>query len=1107
MIKILHKLIKKKILVNLVVFLILLGGLVMATRINREAYPEVNFDMVSIKTIYPGGSPDEMEMLISIPIEKKLREVDGIDKVRTYNIENVSVVVVYLVDHLSNRAGVVQDIKDKVELVDNLPDKAQKPIVEEIKLDKTNAINIAIYGKQAGVSYREIREAADDLEDFLYEIDGVAEVEDFGYYDREYLVEVNPDALKRNRLGINNVIDTLGGRNIDFPGGTLKIGDSEFVLRTKGQFRNAEEVKKTVILANDMGYATRIGDVAKVTDTFKEPTVLERFNGRKAVVFTVWKKRSADEIKLVDRIRRELKQYKPPHSENVTLQIFSDTSRFTRERISSVITNAITGFILLALILMLLLGPRLSTIVTTSIPIAFMTAFFSMKMGNITLNVVSLFGMIMVLGMIVDFGIVVTENSHRYMERGLSRIAAIEQGVAEVFWPVTVTLLCICAAFAPLLFLTGIIGKFVKAIPIVLMMCLAASWFIAMFIMPTHLDMFASGALHSKANGRKKESENGDDDPEYEKGAFGRVQRKYKKLLKAALNHRYLTLGILILMLIGSLFLVGVVGFVFTPGGGAEELEIKVKFSQETNLDANLREMRKMEEIVMKLPKKELDALHDRVGIEASDIIDPKPGEGTHKSTMLIYLTPEGQRDRTANPILAQLRREIIAAQKEGKLSPDMRFEFKIKEHGPPIGKPVNVEIRGKDFDVLKKIAHEYMAYLKTVGGVTDITLDLEEGKKEFRYSVNEVMTARTKISALDVAQSLNASFQGAVATSVREGKEDIGVRVRFPESARKKTESLDDVMIANKYGGLIPLDKVTSVNKQPGYTQINRLNYQRIVQVQGEVNTAKVTSMEVNNLLQRKFADIEKRYPGYRVTYGGEQEDTDKSMGEMGILFLFAILIIYIILAVFFDSLMVPLVVMSAIPFSLVGVVLTLFVHGQPLSFMGTLGIFSLAGVIVSNTLVLVQFINNMRDTGLPLKEALLEAGVIRLRPVILTSGTTVLGLFPTIYGLGGMDYFVAPLALAFGYGLIFATFITLILIPSFYHIAEDIMGFFSRLLEPLGIRMSRQIYYPRDKTEIVDDSEGTVYDATPKIIEEAEETDHGDKKEEKRGKKKKGR
>ena len=278
-------------------------------------------------------------------------------------------------------------------------------------------------------------------------------------------------------------------------------------------------------------------------------------------------------------------------------------------------------------------------------------------------------------------------------------------------------------------------------------------------------------------------------------------------------------------------------------------------------------------------------------------------------------------------------------------------------------------------------------------------------------------------------------------------------------------------------------------------------------MQVQGEVNTAKVTSMEVNNLLQRKFADIEKRYPGYRVTYGGEQEDTDKSMGEMGILFLFAILIIYIILAVFFDSLMVPLVVMSAIPFSLVGVVLTLFVHGQPLSFMGTLGIFSLAGVIVSNTLVLVQFINNMRDTGLPLKEALLEAGVIRLRPVILTSGTTVLGLFPTIYGLGGMDYFVAPLALAFGYGLIFATFITLILIPSFYHIAEDIMGFFSRLLEPLGIRMSRQIYYPRDKTEIVDDSEGTVYDATPKIIEEAEETDHGDKKEEKRGKKKKGR
>ena len=317
--------------------------------------------------------------------------------------------------------------------------------------------------------------------------------------------------------------------------------------------------------------------------------------------------------------------------------------------------------------------------------------------------------------------------------------------------------------------------------------------------------------------------------------------------------------------------------------------------------------------------------------------------------------------------------------------------------------------------------------------------MDLEEGKLEYRYSVNEVMAAQTGVSVADVAIALNASFEGAIATTVNQEEEEIDVRVRFPEIARKRMNSLNDVMIANRNGGLIPLSKVTNVDKKPGYTQINRLDYKRLVQVQAEVDLKKITSIEANKLLMKKFTDIEKRYPGYHVAYGGEQEETNESMGEMGSLFMFALLVIYIVLAVYMGSLILPLVVMIAIPFALVGVILALFTHGQPLSFMGTLGFFSLAGVIVSNTLVLVEFINNLRNEGLGLKDALLEGGVIRLRPVILTTGTTVLGLIPSIYGLslmggGDKDHFVSPLALTFGYGLIFATFITLVLIPCFY-------------------------------------------------------------------------
>ncbi|MBW1849362.1 MAG: efflux RND transporter permease subunit, partial [Deltaproteobacteria bacterium] len=845
--------------------------------------------------------------------------------------------------------------------------------------------------------------------DFLYDINGVAEVEDFGYYDKEFLVEVFPESQQKYRIGMNTILNTLKNRNLDLPGGALRIDDKEYILRTKGQYQNTEEIKNTVVMANDAGFVTRIQDVADVLDTFEEADVLERFNGHKAVVFTVWKKRSSDEIVLVDKIKKELSDYKVANSENVMIKTFNDTSRYTRNRLSSVQTNALTGFFLLAFILFLLLGPRVSAIVTFSIPIAFMTAFFAMKIGDITFNVISLFGMIMVLGMIVDFGIVVAENSHRYMQTGMNKAGAIEKGVAEVFWPVTMTLLCICAAFAPLLLISGILGKFIKGIPIVLIICLCASWFIAMFIMPMYLNIF------SKENDKDTtQTSLGDTNKYFEKGKFGTIQKKYRNFLILSLKHRYITLGFLIVLLFFALFLAKVVGFVFIPGGGAEELQIKIKFPQETNLNANLREIRKIEKLILQLPEKELAALHCTVGSEASSGLDPKPGEGTHKSTVMIYLTPEDDRERLAPLILDQLRREILSAQKQGHISGLMKFEFTEQKHGPPVGKPVNVEIRGKDFATLKKISYEYMDYLKTIKGVRDITFDLEEGKEEYRYRPDEVMAARTGVSVMEVAQALNASFEGAVATSVRQGKEDIDIRVRFPEAARADIQSLNDVMISNGSGGLIPLDRVMHVDKQPGYTQINRLNYKRIVQVQAEVDTDVITSIEVNRKLARKFKDIENQYNGYSISYGGEQEETGKRMGEMGVLFLFAILVIYIMLAVYFNSLIIPVVVMSAIPFSLVGVMLALWAHGQPLSFMSTLGLFSLAGVIVINTLVLVQFINYMRDEQLPLKDALIKAGVLRLRPVILTSGTTVLGLFPTIYGLAGKDYFVAPLALS---------------------------------------------------------------------------------------------
>lgn len=775
--KIISFLIRKKLLVNLVVILIMAAGMVTIMNLNREAIPEVNFDMVTVTTIYPGAAPDELESLVTIPIEKKLREVDGLDKVRSYNIENVSVIVIYVEDTASDKSQVVQDIKDAVESVSDLPANAETPVVEEIKTDKTQAIEFALHGKNGEVPYRKLRESADKLEDFLLEIDGVAEVELFGFYDREYIVEVDPIKLKFYRMGINKVINSLKMRNIDLPGGSIKVGKNEYVLRTKGQYQNAEEVRNTVLMSNDAGFVTRVRDIAKVKDAYEEADIHERFNGRKAIALCVWKKRSADEITLVTNVRKALAEYKLVHHKDVQLTVYSDYSRYTRNSIDSVVSNAITGFILLALILLVLLGFRISLIVAVSIPLSFMVAFMGMGMGDLTINVISLFGMIMVLGMIVDFSIVVADNSHRYMEMGHRRFDAIKKGVLEVIAPLTVTLLCISAAFTPLLLLSGIMGKFLKAIPVVIIICLAASWIIAMFVLPTFLDMFTKDTC-------SEDGECVDDQAEViDEGLFGKVQRGYKALLETSMNHRYITLGILVAMFVGAMWLSGIVGFVFMTGGGEEQLKVKLKLPMGTNLNTTLGEMKKLERILLKIPKDELNGIRGSVGDETSDGLDPKPGEGTHKATYNIYLIPEKDRKRTAYEIDEEMRTWVRDAQEKGILRRDMQILFSVQENGPPVGRPINIEIRGEDFSVMEKIAAEYIKVLKGMDGVRDIDLDYEKGKQEYRYIIKEVMAAQTGVSVYDVAVSLNASYQGAVATNVKEGDEDIDIRVRFPKA------------------------------------------------------------------------------------------------------------------------------------------------------------------------------------------------------------------------------------------------------------------------------------------------------------------------------------
>ncbi|MFW5807897.1 MAG: efflux RND transporter permease subunit, partial [Spirochaetota bacterium] len=690
-----------------------------------------------------------------------------------------------------------------------------------------------------------------------------------------------------------------------------------------------------------------------------------------------------------------------------------------------------------------------------TIPLVFMVAFVGMRAFGVNLNVISLFGMIMVLGMIVDFGIVVSENAHRYTELGCNKHDSVVKGISEVALPVTVTFICIAAAFSPLMVLTGLMGKFIFNIPFVIIISLTASWIVALFFMPNFLRMFLP--MPRNVDETCEELPGGE---HMERGFTGRLQRAYIKLIRFSLRFRYATVGILFLLLVGSLMMVPVVGFVFMPGGGEEQITIKTFLPVETTLEANKAEMKKLEKVLLNLPEEELENVYTRVGIEETGGIDPRPGDGTHKSTIKMYLTPDNERKRTAYEIEKQLRADIQKAHDDGILRSDLKVVISTREQGPEVGKPINVEIRGDDFGKLTTIAREYMDYLNEVNGVYDITMDLEEGKEELRYRIKDEMAARTGVTVAQIGNVLNSSYEGTDATNVKIGDEEIDIRVRFDERYRTQRDSLNDVMISNNVGGLIPLESVTDLERVPGYSGIYRLDYKRVVQVQANVDAEVTTSVEINRMLAQQFQDISDRYPGYDVSYGGEHEQTNESLAELGDLFIIALFFIYIVLAVFFQSMLVPVVVMIAIPFALVGVVFGVYTHGEPLSFMSTLALFSLAGVLVSNTVTLVEFIHIKRRDGLGLADALTNAGMLRLRPIILTTGTTVLGLIPTVYGFGDKNHMVAPLALAFAYGLIFATVITLVLVPCFYHIAEDGKKLTSKILSFFGIHMKGELY-----------------------------------------------
>lgn len=1012
--------------VNLVSVIIIIIGLIVVFGMNREIFPNVSFDMVSVTTVFPGATPEDVEKLITVPIEKELKEVDGLKEVNSTSAASTSLIYVKLDPDEPDKQKVIRDIQSAVDKVKDLPaDIQDDPEVVEVTSKQYPIVEVSLSGK---MSERKLQEYADALEDEIEDIKGVARIQKSGYRDREVQVRVNPDKLEEYYVSMDEIETALAGRNVSLPAGKIDTATTEYSVRTTGEFQTAEEVENVIIRANDSGNWLKIKDVAEVVDTFKDEDIVNKTKATRSINLVVSKKESGDAISIVDNIKTISDKFLERIKGELEISYVNDYSFFARRRLNVLKNNAWFGVIIVIVIMLVFLQKRVALFTVLGIPISFFATFIVMDMMGITINMISMFGLVVVLGMLVDDGIIVAENVYRYMEEGLSPQEAAIKGTEEVMGAVCAAVFTTIAAFSPLLFMTGIIGKFIWNIPAVVITALLASLGEALIILPSHMADFVKIRTDKKGKPMLKR----------ELPWFKKIVSFYTKTVNLAIRHKYRVLIGFIAALFFSFFLAThVMKFILFPSAGINFFFIRAEAPIGTPLEKTEEMMKPLEKLVAELPEEELDAYVTAIGKIEEDRQDPFAGQASNLAQITVYLTPEQDRKRKVEQIIKDLRK------KAGNIKGFDDLRFDMPEAGPPVGKPVEARVRGENFETLDAISTEYMDYIKTIDGATDINWDHKPGKEEIRVKVDREKATMAGLSVQQIARTIRGVFQGNIATKIKpvKAEEETDVTVMFDkENGSFDMNVFDEVLVVNKYGNLIPLNKVATIEKVPGSTTIKHLDGKRVVTTSCNVDTTKVTSLEVNKKLMKKFQDISERHIGYSVKYGGEQEESVESLISLAKAFFFAFLVVYLILASFFKSLIQPMIVMLAIPFGLIGVIVAFLLHGQPFSFLAILGVVGLNGIVVNDSIVLVDFINKLRRSGTNRHDSIIRAGQMRLRPVILTTVTTAGGLSTVAYGIGGKDPFLVPMAMSLCWGLVFATVLTLVIIPCIYSILDDL-------------------------------------------------------------------
>ena len=1016
--------VRNRVLVNLLTLFVLGTGLVTYFQMPRELFPEFSRQAVQIVTTFLGASPEEVEKLITAPIEEEVAEIDGLDELLSVSQEGRSQILLkFQPDTDMNRA--LSDVRAALDNVTDLPQEAKEPEVHEVK-SIFPVITVSLAGD---IDEATLRDMAKDLRDDLRRIPGVSRVRILGTRERQIWVEVDPARLDQYRISLDDVRAAIAAHNRNVPGGTMKTSRGEILIRTLGEAAGAPEVERIILRSVATGTPLTVGDVASVRETFEEPTTIGRWGGHPAINLVVNKERKGDAIDIAASVRALVEEVRIRLPETVKIGVYNDFSVFIRKRLNTLRVSGAIGLTIVLLALWAFVRTRIALLTGLGIPFAMLGGIVLMSMYGISLNMISLFSLILVLGLLVDDAIVVTENVYRYVEQGMDSRQAAIQGTAEVAWPVVATVMTTVAAFLPLLLIPGTMGVFLAPIPIVVTFTLLGSLLEALVVLPSHLSDVITPAYAQRVRRR-------------ELPWLTRLRHAYGILLGTALKWRYVTVAFLFCttVLLGATAWYRIPFVLFREFESSQFL-INFETSSGAKIEDTLEVAKRAEQVVLSLPPGELQSLATNVGISFLDV--HRAERGPNLGQLMVEL--EEDRRRSVNEVITDLRAGIE------QIPGITKLQFMKTQSGPG-GPAIEARVVGNDIPVLRKLATEVKAFLQGIPGVKDVRDDFTEGKEELQIT----LIPEARALGLDlgqIARQVQQAFLGVEASTIQRRDEDIPIVVRFPQAARRSLETVARMKLTLPSGEKVFLRDVARLETAIGNSKIRRDDQKRTITVLADVDSREANAFQVAQRLKRKFADVGRQVPGYRVVVKGERQEAEASLAALPKVSLIALMLIYFILGSLFQSFIQPFIVMAAIPFALDGVVIGHLIMGEPLSFLSMMGLVALGGVVVNDSLILVDFINRSREAGTPRDEAILASGVARLRPVLLTTVTTVGGLIPLAFFASGQAKFLSPMAISVVWGLSFATLLTLILIPCLYAILEDLKELILRKLGlPVG-------------------------------------------------------